>query len=390
MSSSLVFTSYAQADREKHLEKFMTEFWNKLGGFQGVPDKDERKKLVFFDRHSLSAGEEWNAEIIEALRHARVLICLMSHTYLCRPWCGRELQMFLQRHDELQLPAGIPARFIFPIWWQKPKKPRPLPKRLDQWSWQGPNYPSRYPDGGVQNLARKQLWKQFYEMVDSLAEHVHETLDGAPQLPVGAVVAKIEEIANAFDEQQDFDVRQLSLTTSGAAWQPGPMDPTVGKAADDVARRLEIFIRPIEQGMGLEAGLQKAQSERQIVLLVVEANLASPAALATVNRLALPNLAVLLVGPVTPALNAEAWLLGSGLQSGSLASAKAGGLFRVAGPGMLAAEMQMLLDEARRRLSAVPDPARAVDPHLMERLRTEQGIKVDVQPHLAGPGGNWA
>jgi len=89
MSSSPVFASYAQADREKHLDRFVTEFWSKLGGFQGVADTEKRKKLVFFDRDSLQAGEKWSPKIIEALRHARVLICLMSHTYLRRPWCGR-------------------------------------------------------------------------------------------------------------------------------------------------------------------------------------------------------------------------------------------------------------------------------------------------------------
>jgi len=387
MSSSPVFASYAQADREKYLDTFVKEFWKTLGGFQGVADIEERKELVFFDRDSLQAGEKWSPKIIEPLCHARVLICLMSHTYLRRPWCGRELEMFLQRHESLQSTAATSARFIFPIWWQKPKKPRTLPKRLDQFNWQDPNYPPRYPEGGVQNLARKQLWTQFRAMADRLAELVHETLDGAPQLPPGVIVAEIEDIANAFDEQRDFDVRVLALTTGGDAWQPGPMDLTVAKAADEAARKLEIFVRPIEQGMGLAVGLQKAQSERQIILLVVDANLEPPAALAAVNKLTLPNLAVLLVDAATSALDVEAWLAGSGLQSGAVASAKAKGLLRVAGAGALAAEMQLLLDEAGRRLSAVSEPAKAVDLNLAERARTEQGINLDVQPQLVGPGG---
>jgi hypothetical protein len=296
--------------------------------------------------------------------------------------------MFLQRHESLQSTAATSARFIFPIWWQKPKKPRTLPKRLDQFNWQDPNYPPRYPEGGVQNLARKQLWTQFRAMADRLAELVHETLDGAPQLPPGVIVAEIEEIANAFDEQHDFDVRLLALTTGGDAWQPGPMDLTVAKAADEAARKLEIFVRPIEQGMGLAVGLQKAQSERQIILLVVDANLEPPATLAAVNKLTLPNLAVLLVDAVASALEVEAWLVGSGLQTGAVASAKAKGLLRVAGAGALATEMQLLLDEAGRRLSAVSEPAKAVDLNLAERARTEHGINLDVQPQLVGPGGS--
>lgn len=384
--SSVVFTSYAQADRrDSYLGKFVNEFRKTLGGFQGITGEEEIEKLAFFDR-DMPGGEDWSPTIIGEMNNARVLICLLSHTYLRRPWCGRELQVFLDRINTLNLPAGNSARFIFPIWWQKPTKPRPLPSRLARLNWRDPKYPRRYDEGGVWGLYRKEIRRDYRAMADRLAELVHETLEAAQQLPPGVPVADVEQIRNAFDEQQEFDVRLLALTTNGDAWQPGPNDMSVAKAAEEAARKLQIFIRPIEQAVGLAAGLQQAQADQQIILLTVDANLATSAALVELDALNLPNLAVLLVESATPSMGPDAWLSRIGLQQGALAKAKTVGFFRVAGPGALAAEMQLLLDDAGTRLSAAPQPAKAEDPGLANLVRINDGINLDAQPHLASPG----
>ena len=383
--AAVVFTSYAQADREPYLTKFVDEFRKTLGGFQGIHDEEERKKLAFFDR-DIVGGEKWSNAIVSALRDARVLVCLLSHTYLRRPWCGRELQVFLERSDALQLPPGKSACFIFPVWWQKPQKPRPLPRRLSELNWRDPQYPKRYDEGGVWSLYRKGKTKDYRAMADRLAELVHEALEGAYQLPPAGAIADIEQIRDAFDEQQDFDARLLTLTTGGDQWQPGPTDPTVEKAAEEAARKLQIFIRAIDQSKGLAAGLNKAQAEKQIILLVVDANLPTSPALTELNSLALPNLAVLLVQSGPAAKSFDDWLTATGLPAGALARAKANGLVRVPGPGTLAGEMQVLLDAAGTFLSSETPPAKAVDPAITDRAKKEEGIDLEEQPHLAGPG----
>jgi len=382
---SVVFTSYAQADREPYLRKFVDEFRNTLGGFQGLATEEERKELAFFDR-DVPGGEKWSNAILTAVNEARVMVCLLSHTYLRRPWCGRELQVFLERSDAAQLPRGKLARFIFPVWWQKPTKPRALPRRLEELNWKDPKYPKRYADGGVWGLYRKGRAKDYKAMADRLAELVHEMLEDGVKLPPGIPVNDVEEIHDAFDEQQEFDVRLLALTTGGDAWRPTPTDSTVGEAAEAAAMKLQIFIRPVEQGAGLATGLQNAQDDQQIILLVADANLATSAALAELDALTLPNLAVLLVEPTAPAVGADAWLAGIGLLQGALSHAKAKGFIRVAGPGGLAGEMQLLLDEVGNRLSTASPPAKAENALVTEQVRLEEGINLDAQPHLAGPG----
>jgi len=83
-----VFTSYAQADRGKHLKKFIEEFREELGGLLGQVD---RTAIVFFDRDGVKAGDPWNETSIEAVRNAKVLICFMSPTYLWREHRGIEI-----------------------------------------------------------------------------------------------------------------------------------------------------------------------------------------------------------------------------------------------------------------------------------------------------------
>jgi len=178
-----VFTSYAQENRDNFLNKFVREFRRSLAGFQGLHGGEEaQKKVAFFDR-DVPGGGRWSPAILAAVREARVLVCLMSHTYLRRPWCGRELQVFLDREQILARPAGSEPNFVFPIWWQKPRKPRPLPSKLAQFKWRHEKYPKQYDTQGVWGIARHHSAQVLHKMADELAELVHVTLEDALQLP---------------------------------------------------------------------------------------------------------------------------------------------------------------------------------------------------------------
>lgn len=107
----VVFTSYAQRDRDRYLDRFVEEFRKELQGIAVGRDPDE---LTFFDR-DVQAGDRWSDKIITAVNEAHVLLCLMSPAYFTRAWCGRELQAFIERESRLPAPFnGGP--FIVPIW----------------------------------------------------------------------------------------------------------------------------------------------------------------------------------------------------------------------------------------------------------------------------------
>jgi hypothetical protein len=379
-----VFTSYAQADLlydpQRHLEAFVEDFREQLRSQLGLHDAEF---LVFFDQHDVSGGDDWMKRILEVVRTADVLVCLMSPTYLGREWCGRELEVFIRRNDLMKEEER--TRFVVPIWWQPPTGPRKVPSRVGKFNYRDPQYPPDYEKCGVKGLARQRKVIQLRRMAGRIAELVTETLEWPHRLPPGEVFASSEEIANAFDEQQPYDVRLLALTTGGDAWRPSTMDATVAEAAEQVARRLQVFVRPVKTGVGLAAGLQQAQMDEQVVLVVVDAASAVDMALKTVDALALPNLVVLLVDAGSPAMGADAWF--ARLPSGAFAAARAAGLLRVATAGSLVADMEQLIDEGRRRLRLLRPAARAEDPRLAAEARA-RGIEVETQPLLSGPGGN--
>ena len=373
-----VFASYAQLDRDKYLERFIDEFRRQLQVLTGKPDASA---IAFFDRDGVRAGDRWSETIINAVNAADVLLCLMSPTYFTREWCGRELEAFLRRESRLTATAN--SRFIFPIWWQVPVAPRPLPRRLSPYHHRDANFPPAYESAGIRGLARQRRWIQFQRIADRLAELVAQTLAQPQRLPPGEAVADILDIANAFDEQQPYDVRMLALTTGGDAWLPSAADSNIADAASETARRLLIFIRKVETGPMLGAQLQRAQAEQQVVLLVVDAAIPLDGVIQTINGLHLPNLAVLLVDAKTPAVGGDVWL--SQLPDGAVHGAKARGLMRVANAGEMSAQMERLVDEARRRLMADAPAARVEDPRLAQKALA-QGISIDIQPNLAGPG----
>jgi hypothetical protein len=109
--------------------------------------------------------------------------------------------------------------------------------------------------------------------------------------------------------------------------------------------------------------------------------LASVGTLELINGLDLPNLAILLVDGRVSATSGEVWL--NRLPKGALAKAKESGSMRVAGPGELLAQLERLVDEARRRIVASTEPIKANDPALSLAARA-QGISPEVQPNLIG------
>jgi len=225
---------------------------------------------------------------------------------------------------------------------------------------------------------------QFLKMTTGLAVRIADTLANTPhRLPEGDNVQDIEQIPNAFDEQQPYDVVLLPLTPGGAAWRPSSVDGTIAEAAQQAAMSRQVFVRPAETGPGMVAGLQKAEAEKQVLLVVVDASSAPDATVQQVNQLGLTNLVLLFVDAGPVAVGVDGWM--AQIPQGTFAQAKATGLMYVAGPGGLAAEMDRLIDAAQRRLQAREPGAKVEDAALKEKAK-EQGIAVDVTPSLAGPG----
>ena len=280
-----VFASYAQADRDAHLERFIQEFQNTLGGYQGI-DETERQKLLVLRRKPARGRKVGGPSSSRCARRAcssascRTPTCgglgvgasCRSSSTAIRPLCDRRASR---------------RRFVFPIWWPSRCKPRALPSKLDNSIGGTRAIRSSYPDQGVRGLARHS---------GSGAVPANGRCTRAPRrtirsrvrmrLPAGTVVADVEEIVNAFDEQQALDVRLLALTSAAMRGSPARSTRHVGASGRrDRREKLENFpFAPWISRRGWAAGLEKAQSQRQILLLVVDASLRSGGDLATFER----------------------------------------------------------------------------------------------------------
>jgi hypothetical protein len=280
-------------------------------------------------------------------------------------------------------PMAAQSRFIFPIWWRVPVAPRPLPARLSQYHYRDAQFPPAYESAGIRPLAQQRRWVQVQRIAARLAEVVAQTHAEPHRLPPGVAVRDILEIANAFDEQQPYDVRMLALTPGGDAWTPSTSDQDIADAATETARRLQVFIRRIETGPKLLERLQTAQRESQILLVIADAARPPDQLVKKINRAQLSNVALLLVDATTPKIGAESWL--AHLPSGSFSQARNAGLMRVALAGEMRPQMERLIDEARRKLIGAAPPVKVEDAGLAQQALIK-GIPINQQPNLVGPG----
>ena len=105
----------------------------------------------------------------------------MTPRYFTRPWCGRELQTFLERTNNL--PGNAKPRFIFPVWWLRPAVPRPIPKRLAEYLYTDGEFPPEYETIGLRDLALEGKRAKFDKMARRLAVLITKVLASPPQLP---------------------------------------------------------------------------------------------------------------------------------------------------------------------------------------------------------------
>ena len=89
-----VFVSYARANDH---ERWVTRFKEWLTGF--LKERLDRNVRVFWDEQSLKRNEELDTAILQAVRTSRVMVIIVSHKYLTRPWCSLEREAFLQSGD---------------------------------------------------------------------------------------------------------------------------------------------------------------------------------------------------------------------------------------------------------------------------------------------------
>src|SRR6266849_8408860 len=91
------FCSYAREDQEKkdHIQEFFNDLCEEIRGQTGLRSHNP---IGFFDQKNIELGQEWPVRLVNALCRNRSIVCLYSPRYFTSTDCGREVQVFLDRH----------------------------------------------------------------------------------------------------------------------------------------------------------------------------------------------------------------------------------------------------------------------------------------------------
>ncbi len=124
MSNYRFFFSYSHLDHKNaqygrecnYLEDFFEELCKHVSS--NTPG-EPAESVAYRDQDRIQIGDYWSPNIIEGLKHSRVLVSMLSSTYLASESCGREFQSFLQRFYLLQQGSFNPnaSPRIIPVFW---------------------------------------------------------------------------------------------------------------------------------------------------------------------------------------------------------------------------------------------------------------------------------
>jgi hypothetical protein len=125
------FLSYASNDlypgevKDIHLDRFFSYLNQRVRQLSG------RAVDGFMAPLSIESGNEWKEDLIDALQSSYALVSLYSKSYFESEYCGKEMQVFLERRKQHRKQyGGKPPANVIPIYWHpcQTKIPRTFPE----------------------------------------------------------------------------------------------------------------------------------------------------------------------------------------------------------------------------------------------------------------------
>jgi FxsC-like protein len=288
------FFSYAQQDRDQYLDQFYADLCKEAGLKKYWPE------FGFFDKESIETGTMWKPELEKALSSCRVLVAICSPSYVNRPYCGKEFQVFHERHLEFvsrYQPQKGP-RFIFPVIWGHPSDSLHEKIKLYQLSNDalgGSKFPAAYMENGLHYLMRLDQNKDDYRI---LVTHLaHQIVDAATErlLDELASVRPLDQVENAFAAESAADEPEASRAffafvagkptelinkvrsvdryrlMGGGDWRPFlPKADTMTSLASGLAVNQNLFYREVPADGTLMNLIEAADKRKEIVVIVVD------------------------------------------------------------------------------------------------------------------------
>lgn len=246
--SHLVFVSYSRANTKRQADcELVRRFVDELASDVEQLLGGSQDEICFFDRTDIEAGSVWTSELSEALRTARLAVCLYSPNYFNSTWCGKELQIFLERaRAGAASVQGSPSpTAIIPVIWLPAMQGLPQPVKHIQTH--DAAFPESYPQMGLRQIMMLEKNAEYHVIVNALAQRVCSAIQ-ANRLPVLAPLnldnaRSIWEISSGADPSS-HKKGSISKTCfvyvaqDGWNWKPYENESSVGAMAQEMTGRL--------------------------------------------------------------------------------------------------------------------------------------------------------
>lgn len=386
------FTSYARADRDRALDTFIKDLKDEVRVKTGV-QPDEIEAGWFFDTSSIKTGDDWANVLGDALRHAKICICLCSPTYFNSNFCGKEFQVFLERraaHLQTAADPTVKARVIFPILWEIPGGD--LPDVVLNFQYTDDDLPEKYAKDGLRTLKKLKGRRDSYlKCVMAFATRIRDSL-AETELAPGDPLPSFDDIVSAFAEVADssFGVSVIYAGAKGGSWTPFDDGEPIETTVATWVSAMKLTCREIPLNLAkFEDDVVEAQKRHDAILVVVDpstvADGAFPAVLEPLRTSPNPNVVVL---PVWNELSETSDAEVQQLQQ-NIATAMGPGERELIGSATaLKSRIDASVARIRGRLLKSAETERVVTDAGLEQDAQEDGIDLDTQPRVRGPGGD--
>jgi hypothetical protein len=385
MTADLFFASYARADTDLSVKKFIKELRKQIRSIAGLNVLDnELDQVGFFDTSNILTGDDWRQVLGDALRTCKVCICLCSPTYFNRLYCGKEFQVFSQRRDAwLAIPGNEDktARVIIPVLWIRPRDP--MPEGFEVLQQDDQLYPPRYKTEGLKTLAefpsQSESFKKVVKRVAALAWDAVRDI----QLPPLAVLPPFSEIPSSFHKPTRYGLVAVTMAPGGPQWRPFADGGTIEHEVESIASQQRTRLRMLDNNASLIEKLAESNDYREAVAIITSPDAFLSAAfrqtLQDIARRDYTNVAVLLlwdrprVQEMLDAVHAAAPQVLSQVISASSALHDLAGI--VSAP-VFRRQLAVTWEKLRRGIVTAEPAPRASDPEL-ERQAYLNGVPID-------------
>jgi hypothetical protein len=260
---SVFFVSHAHADIEyEQFRKDMETFVDEVSARVALELRMPLKEVAFFDATNLQIGDSWSTALAESLKTIPVGVALYSPNYFSRPWCGKEFQSFIERHQ-----PGI-VTGIVPVLWTRITT---VPKAISDYQYKNAAFPPEYVQMGMQRLVslRATLPLQYDKAIQAIADRILESalpqnqLRPAPALEVDTLASVWDEdVAANPQSHQEGNVSKTCFVFAsrhGWGWEPyAAPQGKIGAVAQRISGDLGLRYEEIKFDAGLKDKLVEA------------------------------------------------------------------------------------------------------------------------------------